>query len=365
MKQVFLEKGKDVSDEAVDRLEHMLRTKFELKSGFAEPQQLARHMHAALRALDVNDNEDMDIKRFRTVMAKFNCGEDMAAVDALFHRYDVADKEVVTMNQFSLQLFGLKVVPQSNPQTRDVLKQVRKLLLARGENGFRGLVRILRRMDDNGNRQLEPRELADGLATYGLHLNNKELATLFKSFDRDGNGHISITEFIVGLRPTISPARLAIVKMAFLRLDKNPDGTVTMEELRSIYRTDKHPSVLDGTKTPDEVLSEFNDCWDRNGDDIITEAEFIEYYKDLSASIDNDAYFELMLRNAWHIAGGKGAAANTANLRCLVTRMDGTQSVECIIDDLGLPDKKPETLAAALRKQGVTDILKVEVATAV
>ena len=38
----------------------------------------------------------------------------------------------------------------------------------------------------------------------------------------------------------------------------------------------------------------------------------------MSASIDLDDYFELMIRNAWHIPGGEGWCANTANKRVLV-----------------------------------------------
>ena len=44
----------------------------------------------------------------------------------------------------------------------------------------------------------------------------------------------------------------------------------------------------------------------------MTYEEFEEYYKDVSASIDTDDYFELMMRNAWHLAGGEGQMANTS-----------------------------------------------------
>ncbi len=63
-------------------------------------------------------------------------------------------------------------------------------------------------------------------------------------------------------------------------------------------------------------------------DAVITKAEFERYYANLSASIDRDDYFELMIRNAWHISGGEGWAANTTNRRVLVTHADGRQTVE-------------------------------------
>ena len=57
------------------------------------------------------------------------------------------------------------------------------------------------------------------------------------------------------------------------------------------------------------------------------QAEFLEYYRDMSVNIEDEDYFELMVRNAWHISGGEGAAANSSDLRVLVIHSDGSQEV--------------------------------------
>ncbi len=44
----------------------------------------------------------------------------------------------------------------------------------------------------------------------------------------------------------------------------------------------------------------------------------MDYYADLSASVDNDVYFELLVRNTWHVSGGEGLATNTSCRRVLV-----------------------------------------------
>ena len=80
--------------------------------------------------------------------------------------------------------------------------------------------------------------------------------------------------------------------------------------------------------TEEQVLGDFLNLWDKSRDGVVTWEEFLDYYKDISVGIDRDDYFELMMRNAWHISGGEGWCANSSNKRVLVTHADGSQTVE-------------------------------------
>ena len=280
-------------------------------------------------------------------------------VQALFNRYDHTDCGWLDVHKLCKGLFGLAKVPQANPACRNLIQDVRAKILARGgQNGIRTLTRMLRRMDDNGNRRLEKVELQEGLNHYGLGITDADADLLMRDFDTDESGGISVTEFLVGVRGKMTKPRLEVVKMAFTRLDKDSDRHVTLADLLHIYSVDGHPDIVSGRHTPEEVIQEFAAGWDDNLDGVITEAEFVDYYKDISAGIDDDSYFELMLRNAWRMSGGRGEAQNTANRRVLVTHLDGTTTVETLIDDLGIGTDK-DKIRGQLRKQGVTDILRV------
>jgi len=119
--------------------------------------------------------------------------------------------------------------------------------------------------------------------------------------------------------------------MAFDKLDKDHSGFIDINDIRQCYDAKKNPDVISGKKTEDEVLGEFLDTFEVHHQDSkgpkdakVDILEWYEYYAGVSMSIDDDAYFELMIRNAWHIAGGKGASANTTIPRTLVTHADGT-----------------------------------------
>jgi hypothetical protein len=86
--------------------------------------------------------------------------------------------------------------------------------------------------------------------------------------------------------------------------------------------------VISGKKTEDEIVMDWLDTFeqhhaleviikkkilnfksgDQKGrDHIVTAQEFNDYYNNVSCSIDDDPYFELMIRNAWNL-DNKGPA---------------------------------------------------------
>ncbi|ETV66531.1 hypothetical protein, variant 2 [Aphanomyces astaci] len=226
----------------------------------------------------------------------------------------------------------------TNP--RDVLEQVKKAILARGgANGIQGISRMMRIMDDSGDKRLSRDEFKFGLRDYGVDCSDSDVDSLLRAFDTDGDGFISFDEFLVALRGDISPRRLRFIDMAFQKLDKSKDGRVTIDDLRTVYDVSKHPEFIQGKQTADQILSEFLRQWDTvDHDGVVTYDEFVTYYRSVSASIDTDDYFELMMRNAWHLSGGDGQCANSSIKRVLVTHPDGHQSVEQVDET----EKSPE-----------------------
>ena len=78
-----------------------------------------------------------------------------------------------------------------------------------------------------------------------------------------------------------------------------------------------HPDVKSGKRTEDEILTEFLETFEQHyntitggkSDGKITPEEWLEYYTHVSASIDSDAYFELMMSNTWNIESANNPAS--------------------------------------------------------
>ena len=108
-----------------------------------------------------------------------------------------------------------------------------------------------------------------------------------------------------------------MIGLAFDVLDKDGNGVIEISDIAAAYDVSRHPEFISGSRTKEDILLEFLSGFEVGGekDNKVTRKEFENYYAAISASIDSDNYFELMIRNAWHITGGEGEAANSSNLR--------------------------------------------------
>lgn len=189
----------------------------------------------------------------------------------------------------------------SQAHEKDPLKLIQLKILARGPAGFKTLQRRFRIMDDNRSHSLDFNEFKYGLADIGVALGDEQMRQAFNTFDKDQSGTVNMTEFTVALQPKMNKQRSDIVRQCFLMMDTTGDGVITVKDLVGSYDVSKHAKFLSGEWTDTRVYREFLNSFQPgpDPDEKITCQEFESYYGSLSASIDKDAYFELMMRNSW------------------------------------------------------------------
>ena len=169
--------------------------------------------------------------------------------------------------------------------------------------------RIFKIMDDNGNGTLEIQEFWKGVCDFRIQISPEEARKLFDIFDINGDGSVDYNELMRSVVGEMNNFRKALVRRAFDKIDRNGNGLIELDDIKGVYNAKFHPEVRAGKKTEDEVLSEFIDTFElhhsikhpEEKDRKINIKEFNEYYNNVSASVDNDQYFELMITNAWNL----------------------------------------------------------------
>lgn len=240
-------------------------------------------------------------------------------LDALFNIYDVDRSGALDYKEFATGLFGKEVsMGGGSPQKgggggssgpTELVEKLRTKLASRGARGIIGLGKQFRIMDDNNSRSLDTYEFNKAMKDYMLGFNDSELRTLFQYFDMDRSGTIDYDEFMRAIKGPMNANRKKFVAQAYNKLDKDKNGYIDINDIKGVYNGSKHPDVLQGKKTEEQILMEFLETFEthhsmRNNsapDHIVTKEEFDEYYNNISASIDNDQYFELMMNNAWKL----------------------------------------------------------------
>jgi Ca2+-binding EF-hand superfamily protein len=173
------------------------------------------------------------------------------------------------------------------------------------------MARQFKIIDDDNSKCLSLPEFTKALRDFRVNMADDDARRLFQFMDADRSGEIDYEEFVHRVRGPINNNRKQLVTQAFNKLDKNGNGVVELDDIKGVYNATMHPDVRAGKKTEDEVLCEFLDTFETHHamfkentrDFRVTLEEFIEYYTHVSASIDDDRYFELMMKNSWNFEG--------------------------------------------------------------
>ena len=190
---------------------------------------------------------------------------------------------------------------------------MRERIKARGARGILNLGKSFKIMDDDGSGYLDNEEFAKAMKSYRISSDRLELEAIFTAFDPDGNGEIIYDEFLREIMGPMNQRRVALAKKAFKVIDEDGSGVLDINDIRTRYNAKKHPDVMSGKQTEEDILYEFLDTFEqayaikhgesKSRDKSVNMDEWLEYYNTISCSIDNDDYFELMMTNTWNLGG--------------------------------------------------------------
>jgi len=85
----------------------------------------------------------------------------------------------------------------------------------KGMNGMRSMITLFRKFDINGDNRLDRHEISWLLKQNGHYLSEAEFEQLFRYFDKNNDGVLTLSELINGVRGNLSEARTRCVKEAW------------------------------------------------------------------------------------------------------------------------------------------------------
>ena len=136
------------------------------------------------------------------------------------------------------------------------------------ESEIKDLIKLFNQLDVNGDGELTKDEFVKGLKNSKGSV--KQLSEIFQKIDFDKNGSISYTEFISALISKEIYFKETKLKQAFQLFDKDGDGKITFDELRSILGNECNVAFTD------QYWKDLVNVADLNGDGFIDYEEFME-----------------------------------------------------------------------------------------
>ncbi|XP_008542627.1 calcyphosin-2 isoform X1 [Equus przewalskii] len=216
---------------------------------------------------------------------------DQIALDSL--KADSVEREDDITSQEASDKLVLKAV-------QDMLKEQ---LRNRGVRILTGLGKYLQQLDKEGNGLLDKADFKQALKVFHLEVSENDFESSWLILNGNGNGKVDYGEFKRAVIGEMNEYRKSFVRKAFMKLDFNKTGSVSIIDIRKCYCAKEHPQVISGHSTEEEIKSSFletlKDACSKS--DEVSYGEFEDFYEGLSIGIADDEDFVNVLRIPWGI----------------------------------------------------------------
>ncbi|XP_068938272.1 calcyphosin-2 [Petaurus breviceps papuanus] len=190
---------------------------------------------------------------------------------------------------------------------RSVFKSIQDLLKEklhqRAVRILTGLGKYFRNLDKKGNGLLCKADYKRVLELFHLKVPEKDFEDLWLILNFNGNGQVDCGEFKRAIFGEMNEYRKTFLRKAYMKLDFTKTGSVSMVDIRKCYCAKKHPHVISGCATEEEIKSSFIETLENacSHPQEVLYCEFEDYYEGLSFGISDDEDFINILRNSWGI----------------------------------------------------------------
>ena len=274
------------------------------------------------RNIDVNDLENnSDIKINKTDLNEINNNnlDSSNKPKRMNYHMTKSQSQIIpqTRNDFQPKKEQLK-----DKETNDINQQETKDI-----NYFKNLVNILRskintnngityysfahHLKSNEDKKTKTTSLETLISTLELlqiNINTDDVINFFACLDYEQTGKVLTEEILRIIRGDISEKRKIAVITKFSEMDKNKAGYLPIKFLKNVFNAKFHPDCFLKKKPENEVYDEFMFtfevfCFLKNfsTEQVISYMDFAEYYTPISASIQDDNYFNDILLGSWNI----------------------------------------------------------------
>ena len=192
-----------------------------------------------------------------------------------------------------------------------LLNSLRNFLIKRGNKSIFYLQRMLTNNDTRQNGLITLEQLNNIFRAYNFNIYYYDIKLLFDLFDKNKVGIIQYDNLIKGIVGTMNERRKNIIIKVYDSLNKDLYGYITIKEIKNKYNCYKHPEVIKGNKTHEEVYGDFLECIEiyreyicninKKYNDFFSYNEFLEFFDELSMYINDDNYFEYLIYGCFEI----------------------------------------------------------------